>query len=52
VKNRFRNLPFKCNLQRYTMGDGLIPAPKEIWAKRRPTVGAAFHGGALHIESS
>jgi cytochrome P450 len=29
------------------MGDGLIPAPKEIWAKRRPTVGAAFHGAWL-----
>lgn len=29
------------------MGDGLIPAPKEIWAKRRPTVGAGFHGAWL-----
>ena len=29
------------------MGDGLIPAPKELWAKRRPTVGAGFHGAWL-----
>ena len=29
------------------MGDGLIPAPKETWAKRRPTVGAGFHGAWL-----
>ena len=26
------------------MGDGLIPANKELWAKRRPVVGSAFHG--------
>ena len=29
------------------MGDGLIPANKEVWAKRRPTVGAGFHGAWL-----
>jgi cytochrome P450 len=29
------------------MGNGLIPAPKELWAKRRPTVGAGFHGAWL-----
>ena len=29
------------------MGDGLIPAPKEVWAKRRPVVGAGFHGAWL-----
>ena len=29
------------------MGNGLIPAPKEVWAARRPTVGAAFHGAWL-----
>jgi len=29
------------------MGDGLIPANKEIWAKRRPVVGAGFHGAWL-----
>ena len=29
------------------MGDGLIPAPKETWAKRRPTLGAGFHGAWL-----
>ena len=26
------------------MGDGLIPANRELWAKRRPVVGSAFHG--------
>ena len=29
------------------MGDGLIPAPKDVWAKRRPTIGAGFHGAWL-----
>ncbi|ABO99505.1 predicted protein [Ostreococcus lucimarinus CCE9901] len=29
------------------MGDGLIPANKEIWAKRRPVIGAGFHGAWL-----
>ena len=29
------------------MGNGLIPAPKEVWAARRPTVGAGFHGAWL-----
>jgi cytochrome P450 len=29
------------------MGNGLIPASKEQWAKRRPTVGAGFHGAWL-----
>jgi len=29
------------------MGDGLIPAPKELWAKRRPVVGSGFHGAWL-----
>jgi len=29
------------------MGDGLIPANKETWAKRRPVIGAGFHGAWL-----
>ena len=29
------------------MGDGLIPANKEIWAKRRPVIGAGFHNAWL-----
>ena len=29
------------------MGDGLIPANKEIWAKRRPVIAAGFHNAWL-----
>jgi hypothetical protein len=34
VKNRFRNLPFKCNLQRYTAVTALL-ARELGWGRRR-----------------
>jgi hypothetical protein len=30
VKNRFQNLPFKCNLQRYTSGRGVPKLPRRL----------------------
>jgi hypothetical protein len=45
VKNRFQDLPFKCNLRRYTEDNPLIKDDKA-----RQALGAL--GGALHVESS
>jgi hypothetical protein len=30
VKNRFQSLPFKCNLQRYTVARGKRPKPDTV----------------------
>jgi hypothetical protein len=43
VKNRFRNLPFKCNLQRYNVG--LAAALRAMRSLLRP--GEVAHGVAL-----
>jgi hypothetical protein len=43
VKNRFQNLPFKCNLQRYNVDQRKLELSQAFWGG---------YGGALQVESS
>jgi hypothetical protein len=46
VKNRFQNLPFKCNLQRYT-----VARVARVKEKQR-LLDQQFLGGAVQVEFS
>ena len=61
MENRFQSLPFKCNLQRYSVGvrdAGAVAERRDVarCGRRRRPRGAgddrAGRGGALHVESS
>jgi hypothetical protein len=52
VKNRFQSLPFKCNLQRYTMSlDGGRWFPVTLYADKSEG-GGAIPVGAVQVRES
>jgi hypothetical protein len=52
VKNRFQNLPFKCNLQRYTAGGGHLETLKYLRENNCPwdTMACAYAAEGGHLE--